>query len=484
MRRLLALSLVLLVLSFAALLSGSSEQRAPQTSAEPSPSIDVQAVAWRFEKTVLAAADANSFGRELMTALPTADGWLLGVNERPTRCLATDSWSCGMLVKVARMLVRVDAAGRVVAERRTAPAMYDGEMFAARATAVVQSGALYAIDLDTLETLATMSDSNIRMTRAGDRLFTWETYRRVPGATDLVERDPRTLAEIRRYPSITLDGLYGHTIVVPARNALAYTWTDGSDRSEIRIVPLDPSRPPDLPWLAGACWLERVGDGRVAVARGSTCGTTEAGATLELRDASDGRLIRSSPTGSLSSWLASTLIVEGDGLIDPGTGRSLPGVPGWVVAIDGDRAITRLGDGGATLLRLVTAGTVTHVDPVVVARATCAWPDFPRVATARAENIGCPELRAAAGGHRLVVSPGRAPASKVFDIISIDVLTPAHVLTIHYRQAPTSRYAGATAEAAVVDVPEDVEGDWLVWMMPVDAGRTYSGGPAFTVTFP
>jgi hypothetical protein len=283
---------------------------------------------------------------------------------------------------------------------------------------------------------------------------------------------------------ITLDGLSGDAIVIPPHNAVAYTWNDGNERSEVRIVPLDTSGPPDLPWVAGACWLERVAEDRVVLARGTTCVTSEVSATLELRDATDGRMIRSSPTAGVSSWLASTLIVDGDRLVDPVSGRFLPQVPGWPVGIDGDRAITRLGDGGAALLRLAGVGIAAHSDPVVVARATCAWPDFPRVATARAENIGCPELRPAAGGHRLVVSPGRAPASKLFDILSIDVMTSEHVLTIHYRQDPTSRYAGATAEAAVVDVPEDVEGDWLVWMMPVDAGRTYSGGPAFTVTFP
>ena len=121
---------------------------------------------------------------------------------------------------------------------------------------------------------------------------------------------------------------------------------------------------------------------------------------LELRD-TDGRLLASAQSGYLSYWGASSLVVDGDRLIDPMTGNRIPSVPGWAVAVADSRAIVRLGDGGAALLRLDATPATSASTPLLVGLMACAWPDFAHAASAKAENIGCPDLRSAAGPHRI-----------------------------------------------------------------------------------
>lgn len=439
---------------------------------------------WQFERAALVPVDPNVVGRDLRAALPLPDGgWLLNVEDRPLRCLAFDSWSCHMLVKGGTTLVRLDPSGAVIAERTGALAIYRGEVFASRRVAVVSYGSLYAIDIDTLATVATLPDPNLEMTRSGDRLFTWETYRRVAGATDLVERDPATFAEIARYPHLTLDGLIGEPIAMPEHNAFAYTESVGVERFGVRVLPLDPARPTDVPWLAGTCGVQRVADARVAISRGVSC-TNDDERGLELRATADGRVLATTSTGYASYWGASVLLVDGDRLIDPITGASMPDVPGWPVAVADSRAITRLGDGGVALLRLDVSSTTVRSTPVIAAQATCAWPDFAHVAIAAAENIRCPELLPAAGARRLVVSLGRQPTATSLIVDSLDVDRSRRILTIQYTQSTTSRWAGPTAQAAIVEVPEEVTGEWLVWLVTDGMRPGYTGGPAFTATFP
>jgi len=349
--------------------------------------------------------------------------------------------------------------------------------------AIIQYGSLYAIDLDTLATVASLPMPNLWMTRAGDRLYTWETYRREPGATDLVERDPATFAELARYPQITLDGLVGDPIVIPEHNAFAYTESAGVERFAVRVLPLDPTRPTDAPWLAGACRVDRVADERVTVSRGISC-TNDDGRMLELRATIDGRVLASTQSGYASYWGASVLLVDGDHLIDPITGASMPDVPGWPVAVSDTRAITRLGDGGFGLLRLDGTHGSLPTGPVVVAQATCPWPDFAHVALALANNVRCPELLAAAGARRLVVSLGRQPTATSLIVDSLDVDPSRKVLTIHLTQSTASPWAGPTAQVAIVEAPVVVTGEWLVWLVQDGGPSGYATGPAFVVEFP
>ena len=440
---------------------------------------------WRFESAALMPTDPNIIGRDLRAALLLPDGgWLLSVDDRTPRCLAFDSWSCGMLVKSGTTLVRLDANGAVVAQRKDALAIYRGEVFASRRVAVVQYGSLYAIDLETLATVGSLPTPNLWMTRAGDRLYTWETYRRESGATDLVERDPATFAELARYPQITLDGLFGDPIVLPDHNAFAYTESVGVERFAVRVLPLDPTRPTDAPWLTGACGVERVAEGRVAVSRGIHCTNGDTDRILELRATADGRLLASAQGGYTSRWGASVLLVDGDHLIDPVTGTRMPDVPGWPVAVSDSRAITRLGDGGVALLRLAPAAAVARSRPAIVGQATCTWPDFAHVAIARAEDIRCAELVPVAGARRVVLSLGRQPSATSLSIEGVDVDQDRRVVTIHYTQSTTSRWAGATAQVAIMELPEAISGEWLVWLVTPGATPGYGTGPAFQITLP
>jgi hypothetical protein len=439
---------------------------------------------WRFERSVLAPADPNMVGGDLRAALALPDGgWLLSVDARPQRCLVFDSWSCGMLAHVANTLVRLDANGTVLAQRTGAPAIYRGEVFASRHIAVIQFGGLYAIDIDTLATVAAFPASNVWMTRAGDRLYTWETYRGTAGATDLVERDPTTFAEVARFPQITLDDLTGDPIVAPDHNAFAYTAALGLDRYGVRVLPLDPALRADMSWLVDACSVDRVSDRRVAVSRGAACASADLDRTLELRD-SDGRIRASAQGGYVSYWGASSLLVDGDRLIDPSTGARMPSVPGWAVAVADGRAITRLRDGGVALLRLDAAPTTAPRTPVLVAEMACSWPDFPHAAPANVANIGCADLRSAAGPRRIILSPGRQPTATSMSINAVEIDPSRRVVTVRYTQSVTSRYAGDTAQVAIVELPDTVTGEWLVWLV-TDGGRPdYSVGPAFPITLP
>ena len=440
---------------------------------------------WKFETALLTPSDPNVLGRDLRAALPLPDGgWLLSIDDRPLRCLAFDSWSCGQLVKSPTTLVRLDTRGAVLGERSGAPAIHRGEVFSSRRVAVIQYGSLYAIDLDTLATVATLATSNVQMTRAGDRLYTWETYRREPGATDLVERDPATFAEIARYPQLTLDGLFGDPIVLPDHNAIAFTESVGVERFAVRVLPLDPTRPTDAPWLAGACGVERVADGRVAIWRGINCTNDDTDRILELRTTADGRVLASAPSGYASYWGASVLLIDGDHLIDPITGTSMPDVPGWPVAVSDSRAITRLGNGGVALLRLEPVAGAARSAPAVVAQATCTWPDFAHVAIARVEHIRCAELLPAAGARRVVMSLGRQPSATSLSVDGVDVDQDRRVVTIHYTQSTTSRWAGSTAQVAIVELPEAITGEWLVWLVTPGGPRGYGTGPAFQITLP
>jgi hypothetical protein len=342
---------------------------------------------------------------------------------------------------------------------------------------------VYAIDTDTLATVATFPASNVWMTRAGDRLYTWETYRGTAGATDLVERDPTTFAELARYPQITLDDLTGDPIVAPEHNSFAYTANMGSDRFAVRVLALDPARPTDLPWIGDACGVDRVADGRVAISRGPLCASADQDRLLELRDI-DGHILASAQGGYVSYWGASSLLVDGERLIDPSTGARMPSVPGWAVAVADGRAITRLGDGGVALLRLDAAPTTAPRTPVLVAEMACSWPDFPHAAPANIANIGCPDLRSAAGPRRIVLSPGRQPTATSLSIAAVEVDAGRRVVTIRYAESVTSRYAGDTAQVAIVELPDSVTGEWLVWLV-TDGGRPdYSVGPAFPITLP
>jgi hypothetical protein len=478
-----AIGLVLLVAAVVAVNARRDTNLSVTPTATPEPS-EQAARDWRFERSVLAPADPNVVGGDLRAALALPDGgWLLSVDARPRRCLAFDSWSCGMLSHVASTLVRLDANGTVLAERTGAPAIYRGEVFASRHVAVVQFGGLYAIDTDTLATVATFPASNVWMTRAGDRLYTWETYRGTAGATDLVERDPTTFAELARYPQITLDDLTGDPIVAPEHNSFAYTANMGSDRFAVRVLALDPARPTDLPWLGDACGLDRVADGRVAISRGPLCASADQDRLLELRDI-DGHILASAQGGYVSYWGASSLLVDGERLIDPSTGARMPSVPGWAVAVADGRAITRLGDGGVALLRLDAAPTTAPRTPVLVAEMACSWPDFPHAAPANIANIGCPDLRSAAGPRRIILSPGRQPTATSLSIAAVEVDAGRRVVTIRYAESVTSRYAGDTAQVAIVELPDSVTGEWLVWLV-TDGGRPdYSVGPAFPITLP
>lgn len=290
-----ALAVTFVVAVVSVVLVGVGELTSENTpTATPSPELTVtkQAVLdWRFESSVLSTADANGVGREVRAALPLTDGgWLLSVGDRSLRCLVFDSGSCGGLRHPSSIsLIRLDAKGAIAAERVGAPDIFRGEVFLSSHVAVIQYGALQAIDLDTLATVATLPSPNVAMTRGAERLYTWEYYRREPGATELVERDPATFAEIARYPHITLDGLSGGAVVLRDYNAVAYTTALGPDHFGVRVLPLDPARPSDVPWLADACGIERVADGRVTVSRGAAC-SNEDDRLLELRDALDGRL--------------------------------------------------------------------------------------------------------------------------------------------------------------------------------------------------
>jgi hypothetical protein len=453
----------------------------------PGPSPTKQAARdWLFAASALTPSDPNVMGRDMRAALPLPDGgWLLSVDDRPVRCLAFDSWSCRMLVHNANTLVRLDAQGQVLAERPGALAIYQGEVFASRHIAVVQFGSLYAIDTDTLATVATLPTANIEMTRAGDRLYTWENYRRAPGATDLVERDPATLAELSRYPDITLDGLIGGAVALPEHSAFAYTWPAGADRYAVRVLPLDPTRPADAPWLANACGLERVADARVALSRGPRCASDDQDRLLELRDTRDGRVLAAAQGAFVSHWGGSALIVDGDQLIDPSTGVAVPDVPGWAVAVSDGQAISRLGDGGVALFRLAPVSTPERTPAQVVLQTACAWPDFAHVAVAQAENLQCPELQSAAGSRRIVLSSGRQPTLSSMIINSIDANASRRVITVHYAQPVTSRWAGPTAQVAVVELPASLSGTWLVWLLPDGAPPAfYAGGAAFEVLLP
>jgi hypothetical protein len=300
-----------------------------------------------------------------------------------------------------------------------------------------------------------------------------------------VERDPTTFAEIRRYPHITLDGLFVGGIVLPDYNAFAYGTLVGPDRFGVRTLPLDPSRPSEVPWLAGACLVDRVADGRAAISRGTTCSNEETQRLLELRDAHDGRLLASVRDGYVSAWAATRLIVAGDRLIDPLSGEEMPEVPGWVVTATGSRAITRLGDGGAALMRLDTAPAPRSLGVDVVAQATCTWPDFAHVAPADLANIRCSELTAAAGPHRLVVSPGRQPTAATLTINSLEMDPTRRVITIHYAQTATSHWAGPTAEVAILAVPQELTGEWLVWTVTdQETPSDYAKGGLFDVRLP
>jgi hypothetical protein len=270
-------------------------------------------------------------------------------------------------------------------------------------------------------------------------------------------------------------------MVLPDYNAFAYRTSLGVDRFEARVLPLDPAQPSGVPWLAGACGLDRVADGRAAVSRGVTCSNAETQQLLELRDARDGRVLVSAQGAYVS---ASSLVVSGDRLIDPQSGEEMPDVPGWVVGATGGRAITRLGDGGAALLRLDAAPAPQVSSPIVVAQATCTWPDFAHVAIAKAANIGCQDLKSAADAHRLVLSPGRQPTASSLTLNSLEVDARRRLITIRYVQNVTSRWAGPTAQAAVVGVPEKVTGDWLVWLVPDGEASGYSNGVVFGIRLP
>jgi hypothetical protein len=193
----------------------------------------------------------------------------------------------------------------------------------------------------------------------------------------------------------------------------------------------------------------------VALSRGPRCASDDQDRLLELRDTRDGRVLAAAQGGFVSRWGASVLVVDGDKLIDPGSGVALPDVPGWAVAVSDGQAISRLGDGGVALFRLAPVSTPERTPARVVAQMPCAWPDFAHVAVAQADNLRCPDLQSAAGGRRIALSPGRQPTLSSMTINSIDTNASRRVITVHYAQSVTSRWAGPTAQVAVSETWSD-----------------------------
>ena len=179
-------------------------------------------------------------------------------------------------------------------------------------------------------------------------------------------------------------------------------------------------------------------------------------------------------------------MVDGRRLIDPITGETMPDVPGNAISVAGRRAISRLGDAGVALLRLDSAPAPDRTTPIVVAQATCTWPDFAHLALATSDNVRCPDLQAAAGAHRMVLSLGRQPTATGLTVTSLEVDRTRRVITVRYAQIVTSHYAGPSAQVALVALPAAVTGEWLVWLVSEDATADsgYGRGPAFAIGVP
>lgn len=470
-------------------------QAKPSPQPGPSSAPPVHSI-WAYERTLLPPRDASTYENVLLDAKPLSDGgWLVLRAVGPRRSLV-DPTTFGPLIKQPYgELLKLDAFGRIVAREHAAEplGLTKIDVFEEAGVVVAQgrrvrNGGVHALRLDTLDGIASELTSCLAI---DGRCWSFRTYR-AQGSTALEERDPRTLAVIRTYPQLTMDGLYGRPAIFPSANLIA--WQRPGPPRGVRAEALDPSRPIAIGWLdrlRRACDVTRVGDDRAWVADGPpdcAYGESDAGWSSDLVEVSTGKVLRRlhSDEGVSGNELAlGRLVLAPVPLaIDPRSGSPGPFVPDHPVALDFERGVAAVpltGGGAAVLRRLAATSHPRAAAASSVASGRCRDVDFPSVVVGPAE-LACTGFTAHLRAGQLLVATGRNYRSPVdFDVTDVIVDAATREVEVAYSATAAAPRPMESGPIRVIELPDMPAGEWL---MRIVGGRglatAFSSGTAST----
>jgi len=482
----------------AALVSACSVVAPVTPSADPSasgsrPEPPNAATIWAFAGTILPPSDPNTYDNELIDAVQLRDGgWIVIRAEHPRRYLA-DPTAVGPLVRAPiGQLLRLDPQGAVVARE------HGNEPFGLRRISVfedagtvvgegpqVGNGTLHSFRLDTLDGIATQYTSCLPI---DGRCWSYrsDTFH---GPTALEEREPRTLAVLRTYEKLKLDGALSEPAIFPDRNLIA--WQLSGPGRGLQVAPLDDASPIAIPWLAQlrtACSVDRIGADRTVLTYGPAGCSGETGWTVQLVEVSTGRIVRDfgSDAAIERGQRGLRVLLPSGASVRPSDGAAGPVFARAPVFIDWEKGVALVGlaDGGGAVLRRQLGSPSSQFVPFKVAGSGRCPIDFPRVQRLAQDDPACPALSGIAGPDRLLIASGRGYFAPT-DLIPSGVVADdaARTLTIEYEPTSNAKAVRGAAPARVIELGRSFSGTWLVTLRPVD-GAGGSQENYFAVTFP
>lgn len=470
-------------------------QARPSPQPGPSSAPPVHSI-WAYEATLLPPRDASTYENVLLDAKPLSDGgWLVLRAVDPRRSLV-DPAAFGPLIRQPYgELLKLDVSGRIVAKEHAAEplGLTKIDVFEEVGVVVAQgrqvrNGTVHALRLDTLDGIASELTSCVAI---DGRCWSFRTSR-AQGSTALEERDPRTLAVIRTYPHLTMDGLYGRSAIFPSANLIA--WQRPGPTRGVRAEALDPARPIAIGWLdrlRRACDVVRVGDDRAWVADGPAgCdyGERDAGWSSDLVEVSTGKVLRRlrSDEGVSSNELAfGRLVLAPVPLaIDPRSGSPGPVVPDHPVELDFGRGVAVVpltGGGAAVLRRLAATGQPRAAGFSSIASGRCRDVDFPRVVVGPAD-FACAGFSAHVRAGQLLVATGRNYRSPVdFEVTDVTLDAATREIQVGYSATSAAPRPMESGPVRVIELSDVPAGEWL---MKIVGGRglatAFSSGAAST----
>jgi hypothetical protein len=496
-----AVALLATAAAIIAACTGPPADAKPSAQPEPTPA-EIAYTIWRYDRTLLPPRDTSTYENVLLDAKPLSDGgWIVLRAVDPRRYL-TDPTVYGPLVKQPYgELLKLDAAGRIVAKEHAAeplgPTKVD--VFEEQGVVVAQgrqvrNGTVHALRLDTLDGIASELTNCIAI---DGRCWSYRTFRS-QGPTALEERDPRTLAVVRTYPQLTMDGLQGQPAIFPSLNLIAWqraTSSAPSPRRGVRAEALDPARPIAVPWidrLRDACDVVRVGDDRAWIQYGPPGCEGDSGWRSDVVEVSSGRIVHHLATDDYVSGneLAAGRLVTSPFAIDPRSGAFGPLVPDRAVTLDFDRGLALVpltGGGSAVLRRRDAVARPTPLSHAPVASGRCRDVDFPRVVLGPADFV-CSGMSVHLDPGHLLVATGRNYRAPVdFDVTRATIDPATRQMEIAYSvtsAAPRPQDSGPVRVISLTDVPA---GEWLVRLTGSSgpASAAFSGTDStFVVRFP
>ena len=444
---------------------------------------------WRFAGTLLLPADPNSYANVILDIEPLKDGgWIVVQDRAPNRRLPSGGPSRGPLIPAHGIVMRLDAAGRVVAQQSDADSFSPTHVVLFEDAGVVVAEGSWTRGLD-LRTLDTLWKTDSECVAVADRCYAYQPFTTSPPGT-FEERDPRTFALVRSLPHIKVGQLTTPTIlsdwnlvVVPSKSS--DHWFD--------FFSLDPAAPITLPWidrLRGARSIALLSADRAIVSYdGWQNGRFPAS---ELTDIATGRLIAryedrlpAVATAAAGTLLIGATVTEVLDPRDSSHGLDLPTLPLYA-SFEKGIVVLPLGNGGAAVLQREAGHSSEHaVAFTSIAEGACPAIDFTRVQLADG-TADCPALAAARGARRILVSIGKLPGIDRFEISGVTADEATGRLAIRAGVGePRSQSLASNAPTQVIQLPESLTGHWLVGLEPDPlTPRPFGFWTAFAIDVP